>query len=36
VFDDEVMENVPTEDHDHPVDAAVTPSSKTFFSDRLN
>jgi 5-formyltetrahydrofolate cyclo-ligase len=36
VFDDEVLEIVPTEDHDHPVDAAVTPSSKTFFSDRLN
>lgn len=36
VFDEELLESVPTEDHDHPVDAAVTPSSKTFFSDRLN
>jgi 5-formyltetrahydrofolate cyclo-ligase len=36
VFEDELLEAVPTEDHDHPVDAAVTPSSKTFFTDRLN
>ena len=36
VFDDELLETVPTEGHDHPVDAAVTPSSTTLFSDRLN
>ena len=36
VFDDELLETVPTEDHDHPVDAAVTPSSTTRFSNRLN
>lgn len=36
VFDDELLEAVPIEDHDHPVDAAVTPSGKTFFTDRLN
>jgi 5-formyltetrahydrofolate cyclo-ligase len=36
VFDDELLESVPTEDHDHPVDAVVTPSSTTRFSDRLN
>ena len=36
VFDDEILEAVPTEDHDHPVDAVITPSSTTRFSDRLN
>ena len=36
VFEDELIETVPTEDHDHPVDAVVTPSGKTFFTDRLN
>lgn len=36
VYEDEVLESVPREDHDHPIDAAVTPSSKTFFTDRLN
>lgn len=36
VFEDEVLESVPTEEHDHPVDAVVTPTSKTFFTDRLN
>ena len=36
VFDDELLETVPTEDHDHPVDAAITPSSTTRFSERLN
>ncbi len=36
VFDDEMLETLPTEEHDHPVDAAVTPSGKTFFTDRLN
>ena len=36
VFEDEILDAVPTEDHDHPIDAAVTPSGKTFFSDRLN
>lgn len=36
VFDDELLENVPTEDHDHPVDAIVTPSSTSLISDRLN
>jgi 5-formyltetrahydrofolate cyclo-ligase len=36
VFEDEVLETVPTEYHDHPVDAVVTPTSKTFFTERLN
>ena len=36
VYEDEVLETVPTEGHDHPVDAAVTPASKTFFTERLN
>ena len=36
VFEDELIETVPTEDHDHPVDAVVTPASTTLFSDRLN
>jgi 5-formyltetrahydrofolate cyclo-ligase len=36
VFDDELIESVPTEDHDHPVDSVVTPSSTTLFTDRLN
>jgi 5-formyltetrahydrofolate cyclo-ligase len=36
VFDDELIEAVPTEAHDHPVDAVVTPSNTTRFTDRLN
>jgi 5-formyltetrahydrofolate cyclo-ligase len=36
VFEDELLETVPTEDHDHPVDAVITPTSTTLFSDRLN
>jgi 5-formyltetrahydrofolate cyclo-ligase len=36
VFDDELIEAVPTEAHDHPVDAVVTPSNMTRFTDRLN
>jgi 5-formyltetrahydrofolate cyclo-ligase len=36
VYDDELLEFVPTQDHDHPVDAVVTPTSKTFFTERLN
>jgi 5-formyltetrahydrofolate cyclo-ligase len=36
VFDDELVENIPAESHDHLVDAVVTPAGKTFFSDRLN
>lgn len=36
VFDDEIIDEVPTEDHDHPVDAVVSPTSTTRFSDRLN
>lgn len=35
VFDDEIINDVPTEDHDHPVDAVVTPTSTSRFSDRL-
>lgn len=35
VFDDELVEQVPTEDHDHPVDAVITPTSTILFSDRL-
>jgi 5-formyltetrahydrofolate cyclo-ligase len=36
VYEDELIETVPTEDHDHRVDAVVTPSSTTLFSERLN
>jgi 5-formyltetrahydrofolate cyclo-ligase len=36
VFDDEVLESVPIENHDHPVDAVVTPSKTSLFSNRLN
>lgn len=36
VYDDELIEKVPTEDHDHPVDAVVTPAGIQFFSERLN
>jgi 5-formyltetrahydrofolate cyclo-ligase len=36
VFDEEVLESVPTENHDHPVDAVVTPSETLVFSNRLN
>jgi 5-formyltetrahydrofolate cyclo-ligase len=35
VFDEELLENVPVEAHDHPVDAVVTPSSMTAFIDLL-
>jgi 5-formyltetrahydrofolate cyclo-ligase len=36
VYEEELLERIPTENHDHPVDAVVTPSGITFFSDRLN
>jgi len=36
VFDDELLESVPAEPHDKPVDAVVTPTNVTFFNDRLN
>ena len=36
VFDDEFIDVVPTEDHDHPVDAVITPTRTAHFSDRLN
>jgi 5-formyltetrahydrofolate cyclo-ligase len=36
VFDDEVLESVPTDSHDRSVDGAVSPSGKTFFTERLN
>ncbi len=36
VYEDELLERVPTETHDQPVDAAVTPAGVSFFSDRLN
>ena len=35
VFDEELVERVPVEPHDHPVDAVVTPSSMTSFTDML-
>ncbi len=35
VFDDELLESVPNESHDHPVDAAVTPSQVVLFTERL-
>lgn len=36
VFDDEVLDYVPTEDHDHPIDGVVTPSSTLRLNKRLN
>lgn len=36
VFDDELVEKVPTESHDHPVDAVVTPTRVVHFTERLN
>lgn len=35
VFDEELIESVPVEPHDHPVDAVVTPSAMTSFIDLL-
>ncbi|MEY4494779.1 MAG: hypothetical protein RL570_894 [Actinomycetota bacterium] len=35
VFEDEILETIPSEAHDHPVDAAVTPSGIQHFSQRL-
>jgi 5-formyltetrahydrofolate cyclo-ligase len=35
VFEDEIVESLPSEDHDHPVDAVVTPSGIQHFSQRL-
>ena len=35
VFDEELLEQLPAESHDHPVDAAVTPSGIQYFTDRL-
>lgn len=36
VFDDEFIDSVPTEDHDHPIDAVITPTRTAHFTDRLN
>jgi 5-formyltetrahydrofolate cyclo-ligase len=36
VFDEEVLDSIPAEAHDHSVDAAVTPSGIRYFSQRLN
>jgi 5-formyltetrahydrofolate cyclo-ligase len=35
VFDDELIEEVPTESHDHPVDAVATPTRVVHFTERL-
>ncbi|MFM6940231.1 MAG: 5-formyltetrahydrofolate cyclo-ligase [Rhodoluna sp.] len=35
IFDDELLTSVPIEDHDHPVDAAITPTRTVHFTDRL-
>lgn len=35
VFDEELLESIPVESHDHPVDAVVTPSAMTAFRDLL-
>ncbi|MEY3908699.1 MAG: hypothetical protein RLZZ90_606 [Actinomycetota bacterium] len=35
VFDEELLESIPVEPHDHPVDAVVTPSAMTTFTDLL-
>jgi 5-formyltetrahydrofolate cyclo-ligase len=35
VFDSEVLSEVPAEQHDHPVDAAVTPTGIKHFTQRL-
>ena len=36
VYDDELIDSVPTEDHDHPIDAVITPTRTAHFTDRLN
>ena len=35
VFDDEILESIPTQSHDYPIDAAVTESGIRHFSQRL-
>lgn len=35
VFDEELVEQIPEEGHDHPVDAAISPSGIRIFTDRL-
>ena len=35
VFDDELLEAIPSEHHDHPVDAAISPSGITLFTSAL-
>lgn len=35
VFKDELISSIPGENHDHPVDAVVTPSGITYFTGRL-
>lgn len=35
VFEDELLDSVPSEPHDHPIDAVVTPAGITFVTDRL-
>jgi 5-formyltetrahydrofolate cyclo-ligase len=34
-FDDEILEHIPHEPHDHPIDAVVTPAGITHFTERL-
>jgi 5-formyltetrahydrofolate cyclo-ligase len=35
VYDEEILDSIPSEAHDHPVDAAVTPAGIKHFSSRL-
>lgn len=36
IFEDELIDSIPSLSHDQPVDAVITPSGITKFSDRLN
>jgi 5-formyltetrahydrofolate cyclo-ligase len=36
IYEDELIESIPSESHDQPVDAAMTPSGIIRFSERLN
>jgi 5-formyltetrahydrofolate cyclo-ligase len=36
VYSHELLEEVPTEGHDHPIDAVVTPAEVLRFTGRLN
>lgn len=35
IFDEELLDSIPSESHDHPIDAAITPSGIKHFTQRL-